>query len=122
MAGSAADLIHEIGPLVGKGTLGRAKVHATRAAMRTAGLITRDLPAAKQTYDKMSPYLPSLARLIYTELKEKVPAPKEAWQALMRRAVPKAEDGAIPTTHEHIPAAMPRQDHDADTVRLQVVG
>jgi len=60
--------------------------------------------------------------LIFTELKEKVPAPKQAWQALMRRAVPKAEDSAIPTAHEHIPAPAPRQDHGADAVQLQVVG
>jgi hypothetical protein len=81
-----------------------------------------DLPAAKQTYDKMAPYLPSLARLLYVELKEKVPAPKEAWQALMRRVVPKADDAEVPTSHEYVPAPAPRHEHDADTVQLQVVG
>ena len=71
----------------------------------------------------MSPYLPSLARLIYGEAKEKLPAPKEAWQTLMRRAVPKAEEEAdIPTGHEYIAAPEPRKAHDADTVQLQVVG
>ena len=119
VAGTGADLIHEIGPLIGKGKLGRAKVHATRAAMRSVSLVKRDIPAAKQTYDKMAPYIPSLARLLYGELKEKLPAPKEAWQSLMRRAVPKAEDAEFPTSAEHIPA--PRTDHAQDTVQLQVL-
>jgi hypothetical protein len=125
VAGTSADLIREIGPLVGKGRLGRAKVHAKRAATRTKGFVTHDLPQTKQTFDKMAPYLPSLARLIYVELKEKLPAPKEAWQTLMRRAVPKADESAdaqIPTTHEYIPASISIDEPDPETIRLQVVG
>ena len=86
--------------------------------MRSMSFVKKDLPAAKQTYDKMAPYLPSLARLLYVELKEKLPAPKDAWQTLMRRAVPKAEDTEFPTTAEYIPA--PREDNP-DTVQLQVL-
>jgi hypothetical protein len=124
VAGTSADIIHEIGPLVGKGRLGRAKVHATRAVTRTKGFLTSDLPHAKQTFGKMAPYLPSLGRLIYVELKEKVPAPKEAWQMLMRRAVPKSDESAEAQTaesHEYIPAPTPRAEPDPETVRLQVV-
>jgi predicted nucleotide-binding protein (sugar kinase/HSP70/actin superfamily) len=124
VAGTSADLIHEIGPLIGKGRLGRAKVHATRAATRTKGFLTKDVPHAKQTFDKMAPYLPSLGRLIYVELKEKLPEPKEAWNTLMRRAVPKSDESAeaeIPASHEYIPAPSPRPERDAKTVRLQVV-
>jgi predicted nucleotide-binding protein (sugar kinase/HSP70/actin superfamily) len=124
VAGTSADLIHEIGPLIGKGWLGRAKVHATRAATRTKGFLTKDVPHAKQTFDKMAPYLPSLGRLIYVELKEKLPEPKEAWNTLMRRAVPKSDESAeaeIPASHEYIPAPSPRPERDAKAVRLQVV-
>jgi predicted nucleotide-binding protein (sugar kinase/HSP70/actin superfamily) len=124
VAGTSADIIHEIGPLVGKGRLGRAKVHATRAASRTKGFFTHDVPQAKRTFDKMAPYLPSLGRLMYVELKEKVPAPKEAWQTLMRRAVPKSDESAevqIPSDHKYIPAPAPRAEPDPATVRLQVV-
>jgi hypothetical protein len=124
VAGTSADLIHEIGPLIGKGRLGRAKVHATRAATRTKGFLTKDVPHAKQTFDKMAPYLPSLGRLIYVELKEKLPEPKEAWNTLMRRAVPKSDGSAeaeIPASHEYIPAPSPRPERDAKAVRLQVV-
>jgi hypothetical protein len=99
-------------------------VHSTRAVTRTKGFFTKDLPHAKQTFDKMAPYLPSLGRLIYVELKEKLPAPKEAWQTLMRRAVPKSEESAeveIPTAQEYIPAPTPRVELDPETVRLQVV-
>jgi predicted nucleotide-binding protein (sugar kinase/HSP70/actin superfamily) len=124
VAGTSADLIHEIGPLIGKGRLGRAKVHATRAATRTKGFLTKDVPHAKQTFDKMAPYLPSLGRLIYVELKAKLPEPKEAWNTLMRRAVPKSDESAeaeIPASHEYIPAPSPRPERDAKAVRLQVV-
>jgi hypothetical protein len=124
MAGTSADIIHEIGPLVGKGPLGRAKVRATRAVTRTKGFLTKDVPQAKQTFDKMAPYLPSLGRLLYVELKEKVPAPKEAWRMLMRRAVPKSDESAeaqMPSDHEYIPAPAPRAEPDPETVRLQVV-
>jgi predicted nucleotide-binding protein (sugar kinase/HSP70/actin superfamily) len=125
VAGTSADLIHEIGPLVGKGRLGRAKVHASRAATRTKTFVTKDLGHAKETFGKMAPYLPSLGRLVFVELKEKVPAPKEAWQTLIRRAVPKSDQSAeaqIPSNHEYIPAPTPRVDLGPDTVRLQVVG
>ncbi|MBW1903832.1 MAG: 2-hydroxyglutaryl-CoA dehydratase [Deltaproteobacteria bacterium] len=124
VAGTSADLIHEIGPLIGKGRLARAKVHAMRAATRTKGFLTKDVPHAKQTFDKMAPYLPSLGRLIYVELKEKLPEPKEAWNTLMRRAVPKSDESAeaeIPASHEYIPAPSPRPERDAKAVRLQVV-
>jgi hypothetical protein len=99
-------------------------VHSTRAVTRTKGFFTKDLAHAKQTFGKMAPYLPSLGRLIYVELKEKLPAPKEAWQTLMRRAVPQPEETAdvqIPTDHEYIPAPTPRAELDPETVRLQVV-
>ena len=91
---------------------------------RTKGFLTKDVPQAKQTFDKMAPYLPSLGRLLYVELKEKVPAPKEAWRMLMRRAVPKSDESAeaqMPSDHEYIPAPAPRAEPDPETVRLQVV-
>ena len=122
-AGTAADIIHEIGPLVGKGRLGRAKVHASRAVSRSRAIFTEDLPYAKETFDKMSPYIPSLGRLIFVELKEKIPGPKQAWQMLMRRAVPKADevvDAQTPTSHGYIPAPSPGEDA-APPVRLEIV-
>jgi hypothetical protein len=63
--------------------------------------------------------------LIYVELKEKIPAPKEAWASLMRRAVPKSEESPEaenPTSPEYISAPESRTEHDPETVRLQVVG
>ena len=123
MAGTSADIIHEIGPLVGKGPAARAKVHAGRAVARTKTFFKKDVAHAKETFDKMAPYLPSLGRLIYTELKEKVPAPKEAWAQLMKRAIPKteAEGPEIPTSFEYIKPPPPRVEVEADAVRLQVV-
>jgi predicted nucleotide-binding protein (sugar kinase/HSP70/actin superfamily) len=122
-AGTAADLIHEIGPLVGRSRLGCAKAHAARAASRAKCFVTEDLAHAKKTFDKMAPYLPSLARLMYVELKEKVPAPKKAWTKLMRRAVPKAEEdgeAGVPTGHEYVAAPI-HVERDVEAVRLHVV-
>ncbi len=123
VAGTSADIIHEIGPLVGKGPATRAKVHAGRAVVRTKNFFKKDVAHAKETFGKMAPYLPSLGRLIYTELKEKVPAPKEAWAQVMKRAIPKteAEGPDIPTSFEYIKAPTPRAEPDPE-VRLQVVG
>jgi len=122
VAGTGADLIHEIGPLVGKSRAQRGRVHAARALARGKALFTADLPAAKATYDKMAPYLPSLGRLLFVELKEKVPAPKEAWATLMRRAVPKApEEAQVPSDHEYLSAPMQRVEAEASH-RLEVVG
>lgn len=123
VAGSSADLIHEIGPLVGKSRLGRAKVHAARAVTRTKGFFTEDLVGAKETFDKMAPYLPSLARLLYSEVREKLPVPKEAWTQWVRRVVPKADEQAeaqIPSGHEYVSAA-PQSEYDPEAVRLHVV-
>jgi hypothetical protein len=125
VAGTSADLIHQIGPLVGKGPLGRAKVHAKRAAARSRSWVSKDLPHARQTFGKMAPYLPSLGRLIYVELKEKLPSPKAAWVNLMRRVVPQSDgsaDAVIPTGQQYISAAAPPEELGSDTLRLQVVG
>ncbi len=119
-AGTGADLIHEIGPLVGKSRLGRAKVHASRAAARGKAVFTHDIPAAKHTFDKMAPYLPSLGRLVFVELKEKIPGSKEAWKQLMKRAVPKAEDDVTPAAFEYIKPPAPRESHDTKA-QLHVV-
>ncbi len=122
VAGTSADVIHHIGPLVGKSRFGRAKVHASRAVMRTKTFFTKDLVAAKATFEKMAPYLPSLGRLVYTELKEKVPTPKEAWGQLIERVVPKAEEGPdIPTSFEYISAPTVPTEPTSASVRLQVV-
>ena len=124
VAGTSADLIHEIGPLIGKSRFGRAKVHAARAVTRTKGFLRKDVAHAKQTFRKMAPYLPSLGRLLYVELKEKLPAPKEAWQQLMERAVPKAEESVepqIPTSYEYIPGPTAHVQPKPELVRLQVV-
>ncbi|MGB5810879.1 MAG: hypothetical protein WBG86_10130, partial [Polyangiales bacterium] len=120
MAGTSADVIHQVGPFIGKGRLGRAKVHADRVAGRAKTFVMKDLVVARETFGKMAPYLPSLGRLIYTEAREKLPAPKEAWQQLMSSAVPKAEEGPdIPTSFEYIKPPPPRT--EPDTHQLQVV-
>ena len=71
----------------------------------------------------MRPMMEDVWNSVKESIKEKVPAPKEAWQAVMRRAVPKAEEEApVPTSHEYVPAPTPRAEADPETLRLQVVG
>lgn len=123
VAGTAADLVHEVAPFIGKGLLGRTRVRAGRLLVRTKQLLTKDLPAAKATFDKMAPYLPSVARLVFSELQEKLPAPKQAWQNLMKEAIPHGdnEPDPIPSSHEYIAAPSPRQPDDPSQIRLQVM-
>jgi len=66
-AGSGADLIHHIGPLVGKGPLGRARVHAQRALRHAKGVATEGVPAVAAKLREVAPYVPSVARLAASE-------------------------------------------------------
>ena len=122
VASTGADVVHHIGPLVGKGGLGRAKVYASRALSRGGKLFSTDLRHAKEKFDEMAPYLPSLARLLYSELREKAPSPKAAWQELMRRVVPEAQQDADHGVRSGgLEAPTPRSEPLPET-QLQVLG
>ena len=109
-AGTGADLIHEIGPLVGKGRLGRVKVHMGRTINRTRNFVQKDLGLAKRKFGQMAPYLPALARLAYREIKETLPQPKEAWEKVIRKFVDKApQEVDIPANIEYLRPADNRR-------------
>ncbi len=80
-AGTASDLVHEVGPLIGAGPLRRARVHGERLTERTRHALTETLPARWQTVRRVAPYLPSLLRFVASELSEKIPSPREAWSS-----------------------------------------
>jgi hypothetical protein len=61
VAGSGADLIHQIGPLVGKSKLGQARVHAERAVQRAREFVQKDAKHALAGARRVAPYLPAVA-------------------------------------------------------------
>ena len=95
VCGSAADLIHEIGPLVGRTPLEQARVHATRAALRARDVFTEDVPAVYASLRKLAPYLPAVARWAATEGMSMLPAVTDQLRANVQRLLePTAEQKA----------------------------
>lgn len=73
-SGSAADLVHEIGPLVGKSRLEQARVHVARTANRLKDLVVEDGRAVLSSGRKVAPYLPAVARWAAKEGLGMIPA------------------------------------------------
>ncbi|HJL25564.1 MAG TPA: 2-hydroxyglutaryl-CoA dehydratase [Polyangiaceae bacterium LLY-WYZ-15_(1-7)] len=90
-AGTAADLVHEVAPLMSEGPLGRAKVRAGRLAASAKKLVTVTLPKRARKMREVAPFLPSLARFAASELSEKVSA-SEAWSRVFDRATKLSEE------------------------------
>ncbi len=107
-AGTGADLVHQVGPLIGKGPVGRAKVHAGRALTRAKALATKDAPAVWAKAKEIAPYTPALARFVAGEAKDAIPGPKEAWSKLLGRFVaPDADEQRQIAMAEAAEAARP---------------
>ena len=93
--GSAADLIHEIGPLVGRSKLEQAKVHAGRFAARVQQLATEDAAAVYKSARKVAPYLPAVARWAASEGLSMLPALTQNLQSTVKAwLTPSAEQQA----------------------------
>ncbi|HEX4352017.1 MAG TPA: 2-hydroxyglutaryl-CoA dehydratase, partial [Polyangiales bacterium] len=85
VCGTGADLIHHIGPLVGRSPLERARVHAGRGIDRVRELFTDDAPAMFASARKVAPYLPAVAKWAATEGFSMVPAMTESVRANVKR-------------------------------------
>ena len=83
-AGTGADVIHEIAPLVGKSALGRARVHLRRGVARATELARKDLHHAAHLAREIAPYVPALSRRIALEIGEALPAAGAKWRDGMR--------------------------------------
>ena len=90
-AGTAADLVHEVAPYVGKSAFGRAKVRAGRAVDSVKTLATKTVPQKASTIRKVLPYLPSIVRFAATEVSEKYPRTRAAFEQLLAKAVEMTE-------------------------------
>ena len=85
VAGTAADIVHHVAPLIGKSRLGRARIHASRATANAKRFATKQVPYVYGKLRGVAPYMPSLVRFAANEAKEAVPSPQAAWNALMNR-------------------------------------
>jgi hypothetical protein len=89
--GSGADLIHRIGPLVGKSKLQQARVHARRALERAADVVREDIPAVAASARKVAPYLPSVGRWVASEGMDMVPGLLQGWRAQVEQWIRPSE-------------------------------
>jgi hypothetical protein len=84
-AGTAADIVHEIAPLVGKSRLGRARIHAARRVKRTQKWFGKDGKFWVKKAREMAPYLPALARFAAVEAADALPNPQNVWSDVMEK-------------------------------------
>lgn len=105
VCGSGADLIHHIGPLVGKSRLGQAKVHAQRLLQRGQQLATKDVPGVATNLRKVGPYLPSVARFAAAQGLDLLPGLQRRWNETVERLVRPAleESGALSRAAQLLP-------------------
>jgi predicted nucleotide-binding protein (sugar kinase/HSP70/actin superfamily) len=90
--GSGADLIHHIGPLVGRSKWGQAQVHVQRAASRIGELFTDDAAALVASARKLAPYLPAVAKWAATEGMSMVPALTDQLRANVKKLLEPTEE------------------------------
>ena len=94
-SGSSADLIHEIGPLVGKSRLEQARVHVTRTAGRIKDFVIEDGRAVLNSGKRVAPYLPAVARWAAKEGLDMIPALTQNLQTSIKQLLtPSAEQQA----------------------------
>jgi len=107
VAGTGADLVHHVAPFIGKGRLGRARVHVTHAK-EGALRFKEDLAHHATTLGKAAPYLPSILRFATNEARSALPSPKEAWNKLLHKVVtPTTEEQQAITQSEQAPPPAP---------------
>lgn len=114
VAGTAADLVHEVAPLiVAGGLLGRTNVRIKRAVDAAKSFATETLPHAVETVREVGPYLPALARRIGAEAKDFLPAVSQLGGRLLSALVRpnEEEQAAIARAEAHDRAAnSPRRE------------
>jgi hypothetical protein len=103
-AGSGADLVHHVAPLVGKGRLGRAAVHARRAVETARHLVKKDLPARGRKLRTFLPYAPALLRFAAAEAQDAMPGWAEAKAKILEKLFTPAGEA---TSGEPAPAEEP---------------
>ncbi|MDH5672998.1 MAG: 2-hydroxyglutaryl-CoA dehydratase [Myxococcales bacterium] len=89
-AGAAADLVHHVGPLIGKGPLERARIHLGRGLERGQ----QSLKTAKKhgrALGEVAPYLPSLLRAAVNGGLDAVPPLRKAFDSVVENLIKQQE-------------------------------
>jgi hypothetical protein len=86
-AGTGADLVHEVGPYIGKSRLGRARIRAGRMAESAKTFATKTFPQKAGSVRKVMSFLPSIVRYAASEVGEKYPRTRELFEQLLAKAV-----------------------------------
>jgi predicted nucleotide-binding protein (sugar kinase/HSP70/actin superfamily) len=102
-AGTGASLVHHVGPLIGKGPLGRAGVHLRRQAESLRDFATKTLPIWGERVREAAPYMPALVRKGYESASSSVPQVN----AILERVVETA--GRIASQRAEASAAAPAE-------------
>jgi len=122
VAGTAADIVHEVGPLIGKSRLGRAQVRSKRAVTRARQWMKHDGVFWGRKARELTPYLPSLMRFAATEVAEALPAPQAAWNGLMEKFTGHTEEEKrMVEEAERVTTAEATRVDQSDTRSLQVM-
>ncbi|MFK7987796.1 MAG: 2-hydroxyglutaryl-CoA dehydratase [Sandaracinaceae bacterium] len=94
-AGGAADIVHELAPLVGKSRLGKVGVRAQQTTKRFIKWTQKDLPSQAKKWREIAPFLPALARRVGLEAKDFMPIVDDLVKKTVRDLVmPTAEESA----------------------------
>ena len=126
--GSGADLIHHIGPLVGKTPWQQGVVHAGRAVERAKDVVRKDVPGVAKSMKKLLPYLPAVGRWAASEGVDMVPGLLQSFKARIEELVkPSASELAAVEQAERVTSELEGaqpiklRKNVGDAQRLQVV-
>jgi hypothetical protein len=90
--GSAADLIHEIGPLVGRSALARRRIELQRALQRLGEFASQAVRGTAASLSELGPYLPAVAFWAAKEGGDAFKGHKARWRSLVEEKImPTAE-------------------------------
>ena len=78
LAGTGADLVHDLAPFMKAGLFGRARLHAERRVERVRHFAQRDAKWAVRSAKNMAPYVPALAHWVAKQALEYVRPAKAA--------------------------------------------
>jgi predicted nucleotide-binding protein (sugar kinase/HSP70/actin superfamily) len=70
--GTAVDLVHEVGPLIGRSALGRTRLQLERAAKRAAESAVHALRASAASVREVAPHVPAVARRLALDLTKRL--------------------------------------------------
>jgi len=86
-ATTAANLVHEVAPLVGKSAPQRALIRGTRIAKGFGKWMSKDVPKAASALREVAPFMPALVRRVAIEAKDFVPAADELYNRVLSSLV-----------------------------------